>query len=425
MAKTKAKAPIHRQRSLIRRSSQIQFQDRHQTAVVLDWDDTLFPTSFIEQSNEKDMEEDERKDFRRKIEECQQSAEKMLKLAYSLGRIMIVTLSGRIKMKRLAEKFYPRVWKFLEQFEIRIVYAMDLHKALTSKDQPKKAHEEFSVGHWAQIKGRAIAKELDSFYSQYQGQTWKNVISIGDSVFECYGTLGAASAYVQRNFLSNGAQTTEERAYVQAWKCFDSDHSRRRFDTDPLWSQPLEGVHDGHMYKVRTKVVKFIDAPSSADLVKQLTLLLRWFPSIVCMDSSLSLFVEELTDERVNFLDSSLVAPSRHQSKHPSYSSQASKEPYSRQGSKERVDKPIPLEVCMELNSVTSRETTKDTNFVSSRKGSKESNGHHLSLLQQQALCLHGGFKELHSRRGSKDSNGSKGTNGSHRGWLVVQDVSP
>merc|ERR1712217_440593 len=45
--------------------------------------------------------------------------------------------------------------------------------------------------------GRAIAKQVKDFYSQYEGQSWKNVISIGDSSFERLGTLQATKEYLK------------------------------------------------------------------------------------------------------------------------------------------------------------------------------------------------------------------------------------
>merc|ERR1719463_742564 len=109
--------------------------------------------------------------------------------------------------------------------------------------------------YWSQMKGRAIAKELRSFYSQYEGQTWKNVISIGDSNFERYGTLGAATAHVQNKICRSG--TPPDAAFVKGWQSFDND---------PDWSEAFEGVHEGRVFKVRTKVLKMKDQPSPFDL---------------------------------------------------------------------------------------------------------------------------------------------------------------
>jgi len=182
----------------------------------------------------------------------------------------------------------------LNDSNIPIVYAMDIHRA-SLKEGQKNDPSSFSSGHWASVKGKAIAKELDRFYSQYEGQTWKNVISIGDSNFERYGTLGAASAHVQNKICRSG--TSPDQAFVKGWQSFDND---------PEWSEALEGVHEGHMFKVRTKVVKMKDEPSPFDLADQLMIILDCLPELVCLDSSLNHQFDEDFRESKNSLSSAI-----------------------------------------------------------------------------------------------------------------------
>jgi len=273
------------QKTFIRQSSQHKFKDIDQTAIVLDFDDTLFPTTFLEQEsglkdkNPADLQThmmDEFEDALWKMEDCQAAAESLLKCAQSFGRVFIVTLSTRGILQKRCEAWYPRVWKLLNESQITMVYAMDIHRASLKPGQ-KTNNSNFPVEHWACVKGKAIAKELDRFYSQYQGQTWKNVISIGDSDFERYGTLGAASAHVQNQI--QRSCTVPDEAFVKGWQSFDND---------PDWSEALEGVHEGHIFKVRTKVVKMKDDPSPFDLVEQLTLILDFLPEFIELDSCLN-----------------------------------------------------------------------------------------------------------------------------------------
>merc|ERR1712185_668085 len=60
--------------------------------------------------------------------------------------------------------------------------------------------------YWSDIKGKAIAKEVKQFYSQYEGQSWKNIISIGDSDFERLGTQAATAEYMKRTGLRTSTQ---------------------------------------------------------------------------------------------------------------------------------------------------------------------------------------------------------------------------
>merc|ERR1711904_292309 len=156
------------------------------------------------------------------------------------------------------------------------------------------------------LKAIAISRELERFYSQYKRQSWKNVISIGDSNSERYGTLGATNAYVQKQF--SDTKISDEEAYRRSWQ---------DFDRDPDWSQNLEGVYDGHMFKIRTKVIKLLDAPSCTDLAQELTLLLQWFPSIVCYNESMDLVFNDLQAETVESFESALAASARGSSQRP------------------------------------------------------------------------------------------------------------
>jgi hypothetical protein len=259
-------------------------------------------------------DEDKVKDIQEKIEACQDCAEQLLQGARCYGGIFIVTLSGRNKLKKQCEKWYPRLWQLLKS-QVTIVYAIEMHNSSLHVDTSELDNSEyssgyrtdsrFSAGYWAWVKGRAIAQEMDRFYSQYKGQTWKNIISIGDSNFERYGTLGAATAYVHKRF--GDPNTKESSSYIEGWQNFDKDPQ----GADPQWSRGFEGVHEGHIFKVRTKVMKLIDDPSPADLAQQLKLLLSWFPSIVCLDGSINLFLDNLNEETVKSHELALTGAER------------------------------------------------------------------------------------------------------------------
>jgi len=290
---TDTAASRRRKKTFIQHSSQHKFKDRNQTAIVFDFDDTLFPTTFLEGDSglrgktpaDIATHLDEFEDALSQIEECQSAAESMLQCAQSFGRVFIVTLSTRGILQERCEAWYPRVWKILNQSQITMVYAMDIHRA-SLKPEQWGDNSKFTEGHWACVKGKAIAKALDGFYSQYEGQTWKNVISIGDSNFERYGTLGAASAHVQNKI--RRSCTAPDEAFVKGW---------RSFDTDPDWSEALEGVHNGRVFKVRTKVVKMQDAPSPFDVAEQLTLISDHLPQLVCLDSCLNHQIHKMNEE--------------------------------------------------------------------------------------------------------------------------------
>merc|ERR1712054_118306 len=106
---------------------------------------------------------------------------------------------------------------------------------------------------WSGIKGKAIANEVKQFYSQYEGQSWKNIISIGDSDFERLGTMAATAEYMKRTGIVSG--TTDELEI------------------------------NGHVFKVRTKTFKLVDQPTIEELTTEVAMLQKWLPLMVNLDT--------------------------------------------------------------------------------------------------------------------------------------------
>merc|ERR1712048_1382398 len=152
--------------------------------------------------------------------------------------------------------------------EVPIIYAQEK----TDREQVAYSKRNFGSDEelerfWGLAKGRAISDELDKFYSQYEGQTWKNVLSVGDSSFERYGLLAATSAYMQ------GSQLGANK--------------------DSVWNPSEEGcwqkVADGRTLKLRAKCCKLLDDPDMEELSLQMDLITRWLPNMVNLDSGFDL----------------------------------------------------------------------------------------------------------------------------------------
>merc|ERR1719188_1547464 len=95
---------------------------------------------------------------------------------------------------------------------------------------------------------QAIAQACEKFYCK-PGQSWKNVISLGDSEFEIAGT----------------------QAVVQRWA-----RKYRRC----------------HQQLPRMKTVKFLQAPSFDELVWQLQVVLMLIPKLTMLDHSVCVDLE-------------------------------------------------------------------------------------------------------------------------------------
>eukprot|EP00391_Amoebophrya_sp_Ameob2_P014027 CAMPEP_0178998688 /NCGR_PEP_ID=MMETSP0795-20121207/9645_1 /TAXON_ID=88552 /ORGANISM="Amoebophrya sp., Strain Ameob2" /LENGTH=380 /DNA_ID=CAMNT_0020691381 /DNA_START=851 /DNA_END=1993 /DNA_ORIENTATION=- len=265
-----------------RRNSQDAFATKDQTILVFDWDDTLFPTTWVRHYmglHWKHPLADQRINVLQKrkikaaLDELSAEVEQFLLAALQRGRVVIVTLA-RIPWVRLScDNFFPKVGKILQDFEIKIVYAQEMVHAegeLPAQIPTDPAGQE---AYWTAKKQLAIQREVEAFYSQYEGQSWKNVISIGDSDFERKAT---------HLTMSNYSQDHELRA------------SQSRGEEDMMC---LSGFVGNHYRRLRTKTVKMYDSPRIKDLELEIQLLKKWLTALVQLDSGLDVDLED--DERL------------------------------------------------------------------------------------------------------------------------------
>lgn len=145
---------------------------------------------------------------------------------------------------------------------MRVIYALE--GLADMKEAPKhSAPQNF----WSELKGKAIATELARFYSQYEGQSWKNVISIGDSDFERFGTWMATTGYMQKTGI-------------------------RQSDIERQGTVELKG----HTYKVRTKTFKMLGQPTVQELTVELAMVQKWLPLMVKLDDSFDINLNNVDD---------------------------------------------------------------------------------------------------------------------------------
>merc|ERR1711879_1021800 len=123
--------------------------------------------------------------------------------------------------------------------------------------------------YWSAKKAAAISAHLDMFYSRYEGQSWKNVISIGDSDFERLGTEAATSGYLGK-FTSDRTMTAIVGAGVVSVNGEPQIPQR-------AWKHRLcEEVDTGdRILKLRAKTIKTAEFPSPEELCSQLDLISR------------------------------------------------------------------------------------------------------------------------------------------------------
>lgn len=262
-----------------RRNSQLRFSDISQSVIIFDWDDTLFPTYYVRDEHglrwdvpleqQEGHSTSELQTINGALMATEKEAIDLIRTAMAMAKVMIVTLARSPWIQVSCQNFYPDMGAFLEDLNIPLIYAQD---ALT---EPVKHFDDYDEAEafWSEVKGRAIEQQLTAFYSQYEGQTWKNIISIGDSDFERLGTINVVLRYME----SKG-----------------------------LVGSPEAQVVGGHVIKVRSKTFKMMEEPSAGELRKQIWLVRRWLPLMVVMDRGFDLSLEDLSQESIEHIQTEL-----------------------------------------------------------------------------------------------------------------------
>eukprot|EP00927_Polykrikos_kofoidii_P048571 TRINITY_DN42831_c0_g1_i1.p1 TRINITY_DN42831_c0_g1~~TRINITY_DN42831_c0_g1_i1.p1 ORF type:complete len:432 (-),score=78.89 TRINITY_DN42831_c0_g1_i1:173-1468(-) len=256
--------------SVRRFNSQAAFARKDQTVIVFDWDDTLFPTTCLLDAMKLDVEVpldlqvcmtvEMLEEASKSIRECEDQAINILTLARELGHVVVVTLASEGWVSMVCKNFFPRLGEVLKEHDVPVIYA------LVGQDEESNM---------AMVKARAMAKAVTEFYSQYRGQTWKNLVSIGDSHFERDGMLTAARAYVDGTSMqSQGVE-----------------------DLSPTMGGHWQREVNGHLYKVRVKLCKLLSKPDVDEITLQLDLVGRWLDKMVATDGGFELNLAVLEDE--------------------------------------------------------------------------------------------------------------------------------
>lgn len=155
------------------------------TAIWFDWDDTLFPTRFIQKVVAPWMEERDvaclsDTPFYEPLSRHARLIEDVIRVACSLGHVCIVTLAEKSWVTQCAETYLPGLdlRQLLTTLSIPVMYARDFVK----QRMVTEAEGEGGVSLHAIAKMKAMMKALRRFSAT--GSVVTNWISIGDSSAE-------------------------------------------------------------------------------------------------------------------------------------------------------------------------------------------------------------------------------------------------
>jgi len=233
-------------RSIASRSHLDMWMDPKETLIIVDWDDTLCPTSHYEMFPECTSDESAA------LLEHAKAVERFVRVASALGRVCVVSMAGRGWIDKSIEMLMPSLKETFRELNIDVKYS--------TADVPASVLHEASIddrspGHY--LKRRAMGKVVRDFYSgpraeglnegrATKARSWKNVVSIGDS--------------------------EDERLAIQDLIMGHTQRDRKGVGKD-----------------CRCKTLKLKEEPSLVDLSVELESLTKFLPAIVYHDGDLDL----------------------------------------------------------------------------------------------------------------------------------------
>lgn len=156
------------------------FAEPAQCMIIMDWDDTIFPTSYFIDDwkltlQDYDQELILNKEQQHDLEVWRDSLSKFLRQAISLSDYCVVVTSAQTGwVDTCIARLAPGLASLFGSGnkKIHVTYASEyLHGPSTE------------IAH-TQSKFDAMKDEASKFYSRYKGQTWKNIVSLGDMQYE-------------------------------------------------------------------------------------------------------------------------------------------------------------------------------------------------------------------------------------------------
>eukprot|EP00929_Paragymnodinium_shiwhaense_P101492 TRINITY_DN6463_c0_g1_i2.p1 TRINITY_DN6463_c0_g1~~TRINITY_DN6463_c0_g1_i2.p1 ORF type:complete len:340 (-),score=99.33 TRINITY_DN6463_c0_g1_i2:337-1356(-) len=219
-------------------NSQLRFMEPDQTIIIFDWDDTLCPSTFMKRRSQatrgplsKSLKQSIPENISKELDKLTDQVIPLLRAAQAMGKVVLVTNARRPWVNTSCGKYIPKIQEALKGIDV--VYAMEF----VCDSAP------LTTSTLTESKARAMKAAVGEFYSKYAGQSWKNLISVGDALYE-----HEAIRQVARN--------------------------------RPGGKYPK---------KCRTKTVKLIEAPTIPGMVMQLSLLENWLAKIVLKDDDVDI----------------------------------------------------------------------------------------------------------------------------------------
>jgi len=150
----------------------------HQTLVIFDWDDTLFPTTFLTYVGFEKAQTEAK--IQKLLSKIDKHVSKLLNKAIKCGKTFIVTNASHNWVETSSEKYLPMTYEVLRKNEISVISARAKYERLFP-NEPKRWKQEAFVELKANLMGSVLT----------------NIICIGDSTLELEAAQHICSALSQ------------------------------------------------------------------------------------------------------------------------------------------------------------------------------------------------------------------------------------
>jgi len=154
---------------------------------IIDWDDTLFPTTWVNQNSINLSDEDSIKDYKLYFIELDRTVSTFLENLRKVGQIFIVT-NANIKWIKACIAVLTSTRKIIMEADIRIVSARDMYSSTSSSPT------EWKIKTFKDILNSIVLRISDKL----QCNMFLNIISLGDANYE-YAALISLDDYFKSN----------------------------------------------------------------------------------------------------------------------------------------------------------------------------------------------------------------------------------
>lgn len=239
----------------------VALQRSTRTCIILDWDDTIFPLTYVASDlrldphvplQEQSIPEAMKKEVASRLASCAEEAKKLLTAASDVGNVAVVTLAQDPWIIESCQNFCPQLLETLRALGVTVCYAQAERPDCQSLATSRPAQEKILT----ELKARAIGQCLRNFCQQCcdEGDAL-HALSIGDSEFERLGT---------------------------------------RLAVEEL-SRSLGRIPASEVY---TKTFKTMEKPTVTELTSQLAQVAAWLPSMASAREALDLALADVDDRR-------------------------------------------------------------------------------------------------------------------------------